>query len=114
MPSSPGKAQLFTDRDYGGVVTTLEEGTYNLGTSTGAVGTDNNTVSSLKVAPGFAVTVYSGSNCRGASATFTADTAHVGDAFHDVISSVQVYASETASTAPNWFDEGRSPDWFEG
>jgi len=111
MPPSSGKAQLFADRDYGGAVTTLEEGIYQLGTSAGAVG--NDTVSSLKVAPGYTVTVYSGSNCRGASATFTADTAHVGEAFHDVISSVQVFAAQTTSTAPDWFDEGRPPDWFE-
>jgi hypothetical protein len=112
MPPSSGKAQLFTDRDYGGAVTIVEEGMYRLGTSTGAVGKD--TVSSLKVAPGYAVTVYSGGNFQGASATFTADTADVGDAFRDGISSVQVSAASTASTASDWFDEGRPPDWFEG
>jgi hypothetical protein len=112
MPPSSGKAQLFTDRDYDGAVTILEEGMYRLGTSTETVGKD--TVSSLKVAPGYAVTVYSGSNFQGASATFTADTAYVGDAFHGAISSVRVSAASTASTAPDWFDEGRPPDWFEG
>ena len=112
MPPSSGKVQLFTDRDYGGTVTTLEEGMHRLGTSTEAVGKD--TVSSLKVASGYAVTVYSGGNFQGKSATFTADTAYVGDAFHDVISSVRVSASSNASTAPDWFDEGRPPDWFEG
>jgi hypothetical protein len=111
MPPSSGKAQLFADRDYGGAVTTLEEGIYRLATSAGAVGSD--VVSSLRVAPGYVVTVYSGSNCQGASATFTADTAYVGEAFHDVISSVQVSAAQTTSTAPDWFDEGRPPDWFE-
>jgi hypothetical protein len=48
------------------------------------------------------------------AATFTADTAYVGDAFNDVISSVQVSAAQATSTAPDWFDEGRPPDWFEG
>ena len=111
MPASSGKAQLFTDRDYGGTVTTLEEGMHRLGITTGVAGKD--TVSSLKVAPGYAVTVYSGNNFQGASATFTADTAYVGDTFHDVISSVRVSAASTASAAPEWFDEGRPPDWFE-
>ncbi len=110
MPPSSGKAQLFAERDYGGAVTTLEEGVYRLATGAEAVGSD--VVSSLKVAPGYVVTVYSGGNCQGASATFTADTAYVGEAFHDVISSVQVSA-QTTSTAPDWFDEGRPPDWFE-
>ncbi len=109
MPPSSGKAQLFADRDYGGPVTTLEEGIYDLGTSTGAGG--KGAVASLKVTPGYVVTVYSGSNCQGASATFTADTAYVGDAFNDVISSVQVSAARTTSTAPDWFDEGEPPDW---
>ncbi len=111
MPPSSGKAQLFAERDYGGAVTTLEEGIYHLGTSTGASG--NGTVSSLKVAPGYTLTVFSGSNCQGASATFTADTADVGDVFNDVIASVEVSAQAT-SAAPDWFDEGRAPDWFEG
>ncbi len=114
MAPSSGKAQLFTDRDFGGVVTTLEEGMYRLGAITGAAGTDSNTVSSLKVAPGYAVTVYSGGNFQGTNATFTADTAYIGDVFHDVISSVRVSEAGTASTAPDWFDEGRPPDWFEG
>jgi hypothetical protein len=111
MSPSSGKAQLFADRDYGGEVTTLEEGIYRLATGAGAAGSD--VVSSLKVAPGYVVTVYSGNNCQGASATFTADTAYVGEAFHDVIASVQVSAAQTTSTAPDWFDEGRPPDWFE-
>jgi len=110
MPPSTGKAQLFAERDYGGAVTTLEEGIYRLGSDTTAGG--NSTVSSLKVAPGYMLTVYSGSNCTGASATFTADTAYVGDAFNDVIRSVEVSAIE-AGAAPGWFDEGRPPDWFE-
>jgi hypothetical protein len=110
MPPSSGKAQLFAERDYGGAVTTLEEGIYRLGTSTAAAG--NGTVSSLKVAPGYTLTVYSGNNLQGASATFTADTANVGDVFNDVIRSVEVSA-QTTSAAPDWFEEGRAPDWFE-
>ncbi len=110
MPPSSGKAQLFAERDYGGAVTTLEEGIYHLGTSTAAGA--NGTVSSLKVAPGYTLTVYSGNNLQGASATFTADTADVGDVFNDVIRSVEVSAQPT-SAAPDWFEEGKAPDWFE-
>jgi len=69
MPPSSGKAQLFTKRNYGGEVMTLEEGTFRLGASTEAAG--NGTISSLKIAPGYAVTVYSGNNFQGASAIFT-------------------------------------------
>lgn len=87
-----------------------EEGIYQLGGST-AAGADG-AVSSLKIAPGYTLTVYSGNNCTGASATFTADTANVGDAFSDVIGSVEVSA-QTTSAAPDWFEEGRAPDWLE-
>ncbi len=110
MPPSSGKAQLFAERDYGGAVTTLEEGNHHLGTSTAAGA--NGTVSSLKIASGYILTVYSGNNFQGASATFTADTANVGDAFSDVIGSVKVSA-QTTSAAPDWFEEGAAPDWFE-
>ena len=55
-----------------------------------------------------------GCRCWGASATFTADAAYVGDAFYDVISPAQVFAAQTTSAAPGWFDEGRPLDWFEG
>ena len=110
MPPSSGKAQLFAERDYRGTITNLEEGIYHLGGDTEAAG--RGTVSSLKVAPGYTLTVYSSNNCTGASATFTADTPYVGDAFNDVIRSVEVSAVETSS-APGWFDEGAPPDWFE-
>ena len=103
MPPSSGNVQLFAERDYRGAVTTLDEGIYHPGPDT---------VCSLKVAPGYAVIVYSSDNCLGASATFTADTPEVGNTFHDVIRSVEVSAAETTS-APGWFDEGAPPDWFE-
>ena len=106
MPPSAGKAQLFPDRDYGGEATTLEEGTHNLGTG------GNGAVSSLKVAPGYAVTVYSGSDGHGASATFTADTAYAGATFSGHVRSVEVSAAEATPAAPDWFDEGRSPGLF--
>jgi len=103
MPPNSGKVQLFAERDYRGAVTTLEQGIYQPGADA---------VSSLKVAPGYALTVYSSNNCLGASATFTTDTPDVGDTFHDVIRSVEVSAPESTS-APGWFDEGAPPDWFE-
>ncbi|MBF6240605.1 hypothetical protein IU474_26525 [Nocardia otitidiscaviarum] len=94
MPPTSGKAQLFTDRDYGGASATLETGTYNMAGS--EVGDDS--LSSLQVAPGYAVTVYALADCQGASSTFTTDTAYVGDAFNDTISSVRVDTAGSSST----------------
>lgn len=62
MPASAGKAQLFTDADYGGASAALEVGTYNLGDGTEV---KNDTVSSLKVAIGYQVMVFTGRDCSG-------------------------------------------------
>jgi hypothetical protein len=111
MPPSAGKAQLFADRDYGGSVTTVDEGIHDLGP--GAAGNGNDAVSSLKIVPGYEVIVYSGRQGQGTSATFTADTADVGEVFSGVIASVQVSAAQAPGTAPDWYDQGKPPDWFE-
>ncbi|MGD0063849.1 MAG: peptidase inhibitor family I36 protein [Streptosporangiaceae bacterium] len=98
MPPSNGAAQLFVDQNYGGASATLTAGSYNIQklSAPGSVG--NDTVSSLLIASGYSVTVYTDANFRGASTTFTADTPYVGDAFNDQISSVQVTA--TGQPAP--------------
>jgi hypothetical protein len=59
----------------------------------------NDTISSIRVASGYQVTVYTDSGFAGQSKTFTADTAdtaYVGDDFNDAISSFQV--KEVGST----------------
>lgn len=71
MPPGSGKAQLFSDTDYGGASATLEEGTYNLGDGTGTV--KNDTVSSLKVAYGYQVVGYTDRDCKGDIQIFNAD-----------------------------------------
>ncbi len=95
MPPDSGKAQLFVDVDYGGAVATLEEGPYNIGDGTGSV--KDNTVSSLKVADGYQVTLYADRDCQGASQTFTTDTPRL-DGYNDIASSVRVTA--LARSAP--------------
>ncbi len=95
MPPDSGKAQLFVDVGYGGAVATLEEGPYNIGDGTGSV--KDNTVSSLKVADGYQVTLYADRDCQGASQTFTTDTPRL-DGYNDIASSVRVTA--LARSAP--------------
>ena len=93
MSPSSGKAQLFTDPDYGGAVATLETGSsgspgfYNIGDGTGPV--QDNTVSSLKVADGYQVTLYADRDGQGASQTYTTNTPRL-TGFNDVASSVTV------------------------
>jgi hypothetical protein len=88
MPPGSGKAQLFTDTDYGGASATLEEGTYNLGDGTGTV--KNDTVSSLKVAYGYQVVVYTDRDCKGDIQIFNADKPRLPSYLNDTISSVRV------------------------
>jgi hypothetical protein len=87
VPPSSGKAQLFVDVNYGGAVATLDEGSFNIGDGTGSV--KDNTVSSLKVADGYQVTLYVDRDCQGASQTFTTDAPRL-DGINDVASSVRV------------------------
>ena len=93
MPPSSGAAQLFVDQNYGGASVTLTVGSYNIQKLAAPDSVGNDTVSSLLVASGYSVTVYTDANFGGASTTFTTDTPYVGDAFNDQISSVQVTAN---------------------
>ncbi|MFE4460422.1 peptidase inhibitor family I36 protein [Nocardia tengchongensis] len=107
MPPSAGKAQLFVDRDYGGKNGTLDVGEYNISRLKEKDQAGNDTVSSLKVAPGYAVIAYTDANFQGDSKEFTADTPYVGDAFNDKISSVKVRAASAAKDT-----EQNGDDWF--
>ena len=97
-PPSSAAAQLFVDRDYGGASATLTEGSYNIQKLAAPDSVGNDTVSSLLVAVGYSVTVYTDADFGGASTTFTADTPYVGDDFNDKISSVQVTATSKPAT----------------
>ena len=55
---------LYTDADYKGKAVTLSEGTYNL-SRMGLYNLKDNDMSSLKVTPGFKVTIYEDDNFNG-------------------------------------------------
>ena len=100
MPPSSGAAQLFVDQNYSGASATLTEGSYNIQKLAAPNSVGNNTVSSLLVASGYSVTVYTDADFGGASKTFTTDTPYVGDDFNDQISSVQVTANSKPAIRP--------------
>jgi len=95
MPPSSQAAEFFVDRNFAGRSVALPSGAYDIERVEGSVG--NDTISSIRVASGYQVTVYTDSGFAGRSKTFTADTAYVGDDFNDAISSFQV--KEVGSTA---------------
>ncbi len=68
-----GAAELFADRNYAGASASVSEGAYNIKAG--------NTVSSLRVAAGYAVTAYTEPDGGGTNKAFTTDTPYVGEGF---------------------------------
>jgi hypothetical protein len=90
-PAACGLAQLFVDEYYGGAYMILSEtGGYGIASLVQPDAVGNDTVSSLKVAPGYVVTLYADRDFAGTSMTFTQDVYSLGGLFNNVTSSVQV------------------------
>ena len=82
---------LYTDADYKGKAVTLSEGEYNL-SRMGLYNLKDNDMSSLKVTPGFKVTIYEDDNFNGKSKSYTASESFVGEEWNDKMSSLKVEA----------------------
>jgi hypothetical protein len=83
--------QLFQDCNFGGWSATFNS-TGNISTSQiVAAGGRDNDASSIKIAPGFKVTLFTGNNQTGRSVVVTSSTAcFVGLNFNDVLSSMKI------------------------
>ena len=82
-------ATFYQDANYGGYGYSLPEGSFTL-SQMQAYGIKNDDISSLKVIPGFKVTLYSDDNFSGATAVFTADAGYVGSDWNDRASSIKI------------------------
>ena len=82
---------LYTDEGYKGKAVTLSEGEYNL-SRMGLYNLKDNDMSSLKVTPGFKVTIYEDDNFNGKSKSYTASESFVGEDWNDKMSSLKVEA----------------------
>ena len=82
---------LYTDASYKGKAVTLSEGEYNL-SRMGLYNLKDNDMSSLKVTPGFKVTIYEDDNFNGKSKSYTASESFVGEEWNDKMSSLKVEA----------------------
>ena len=82
---------LYTDKDYKGKAVTLSEGEYNL-SRMGLYNLKDNDMSSLKVTPGFKVTIYADDNFQGTSKSYIASESFVGEDWNDKMSSLTVEA----------------------
>ena len=79
---------MYVDDQYKGKAVNVSEGEYNT-RRMNLFNIKDNDMTSLKVTPGFKVTVYDGDNFSGESHTYTADNANVGG-FNDRMSSFKV------------------------
>jgi len=77
---------VYQDADYQGASQELSEGSYDID----SLEFGNDQLSSLKVPPGFKVTLYEHANFEGRSISFTEDTPWVGDDFNDITSGIVV------------------------
>ena len=82
---------LYADKDYTGKAVTLSEGTYNL-SQMGLYNLKDNDMSSLKVTPGFKVTIYEDDNFKGKNKSYIASESFVGNEWNDKMSSLKVEA----------------------
>lgn len=82
---------LYTDASYKGKAVTLSEDQYNL-SRMGLYNLKDNDMSSLKVTPGFKVTIYEDDNFNGKSKSYTASESFVGEEWNDKMSSLKVEA----------------------
>ena len=82
---------LYTDEGYKGKAVTLSEGKYNL-SRMGLYNLKDNDMSSLKVTPGFKVTIYEDDNFKGKSKSYIASESFVGEDWNDKMSSLTVEA----------------------
>ena len=82
---------LYTDANYEGKAVTLSEGKYNL-SQMGLYNLKDNDMSSLKVTPGFKVTIYADDNFQGTSKSYIASESFVGADWNDKMSSLTVEA----------------------
>ncbi|MBJ6362756.1 hypothetical protein ACFOQM_16045 [Paenibacillus sp. GCM10012307] len=78
----------YDNSPYGGASQQFDVGSYNVNDLKNGVGNDK--ISSLRVAPGYKVTLYKDQNFSGASKVFTADAMFVGADFNDLTSSLVV------------------------
>jgi hypothetical protein len=77
---------VYEDADFQGQNAMLTVGQYDWG----HLGIANDTLSSLRVGPNVAATLYADTHFRGPSKTFSEDVGYVGDDFNDITSSIVV------------------------
>ncbi len=101
-------ATFYGDCSYGGSAIGLPEGTFTKAQLL-AYGIPANSISSIKVNPGYSVKVFVNDNFSGTNATFTdADECLVDNNLNDNISSIQITAKGISGFSGNFYIRNRS------
>ena len=98
-------ATFFQDINYGGSSATLGEGSYTT-YDMRLYGLSDDDITSLKVQPGYKVTVYKDDNFTGDSKVHTTSTGWVGDDWNDKISSLKIEAEGVSGMGGAYKIEG--------
>lgn len=100
----------YFDCNYGGFSGGLSVGNYTQAQLT-AIGVNDNTVSSIKVAEGYKVTLYANDNFTGNTKVLTANSSCLSD-FNDVVSSIKVQTNGQTGLDNTYFIQNRNSGLF--
>jgi len=96
--TSNSAATVYKDCSYGGYAAGLNTGSYTL-SQLNALGILNDDISSLKVKPGYKVTLYQNDNFSGSTLVLTGDDdCLVDNSWNDVASSLKVESNTTSTS----------------
>ena len=104
--SSTGLITTFKDIDYTGFSGGFTIGDYNLA-ALKALGVDDNSITSVKVAQGYKLILYFDDNFTGQSVEITSDNGFVGN-FNDQVTSMRVRANGVTNVAGTYFLKNRN------
>ncbi|MDY6439187.1 MAG: RICIN domain-containing protein [Prevotella sp.] len=110
-PEGTGVAIFYKDANYGGSSASLSEGDYNT-YQMNLFGIADNDITSMKILPGFKVTVYKDDNFSGESRELTGDTNSVGSDWNDMISSIRIEASGVGGKSGKYRLQGYNSQLF--
>jgi len=106
--SEPSIATCYSDCSYGGSAVGLPEGSYTT-SKLASYGINNDVISSIKVLPGYTVTIYTDDNFSGNSKVYTSDiSCLVEDGFNDLISSLKIEAKGVPGLSGIYKIQGRN------
>ena len=105
--TNKGVATFYVDADYSGNAVSLEEGTYTK-SQMAEYCINDNSISSIKVLPGYKVTTFIDDNFNGTSKSWTGNVSNTGGTWNDVISSIKIEAKGVTGKSGTYKIKGRN------